>query len=83
MFVKEKKVFLINFLWDFRPEFTEKVYKQEISESVSVDREILTLKATDKDENDKLIFSFYSAENALSLKTFKLDSITGKCSLRH
>lgn len=46
-----------------------------------MDTEIFKLRATDKDENDKLIFSFYSAENVLSLKTFKLDSISGKYSL--
>ncbi|KAL1490534.1 hypothetical protein ABEB36_013210 [Hypothenemus hampei] len=62
---------------DHRPEFTESLYKVEISEAVPVDTEIFRLEATDKDENDKLIFSFYSAENVLSLKTFKLDSITG------
>lgn len=46
-----------------------------------MDTEIFKLRATDKDENDKLIFSFYSAENVLSLKTFKLDSISGKYGL--
>ncbi|XP_066149601.1 fat-like cadherin-related tumor suppressor homolog isoform X2 [Euwallacea fornicatus] len=62
---------------DHRPEFSENVYKKEISEAVPVDTEVITLQATDRDEKDKLIFSFYSAENVLSLKSFKLDSITG------
>ncbi|XP_050293822.1 fat-like cadherin-related tumor suppressor homolog isoform X3 [Anthonomus grandis grandis] len=66
---------------DHRPEFTESLYKVEISEAVPVDTEIFKLQATDKDENDRLIYSFYGAENVLSLKTFKLDSITGVISL--
>ncbi|XP_019772654.2 fat-like cadherin-related tumor suppressor homolog isoform X8 [Dendroctonus ponderosae] len=66
---------------DHRPEFSESLYKVEISEAVPVETEILKLQATDKDENDRLIYSFYSAENVLSLKTFKLDSITGIISL--
>ncbi|XP_060526655.1 fat-like cadherin-related tumor suppressor homolog isoform X2 [Cylas formicarius] len=62
---------------DHRPEFSDSSYKVDISEAVPVDTEIFKLRATDKDENDKLIYSFYSAENIVSLKTFKLDSITG------
>lgn len=66
---------------DHRPEFSESLYKVEISEAVPLYTEVLKLKATDKDENDKLIYSFYSAENILSLRTFMLDSITGVISL--
>lgn len=66
---------------DHRPEFSENLYKVEISEAVALYTEVLKLKATDKDYNDKLIYSFHAAENILSLRTFMLDSITGVISL--
>lgn len=46
-----------------------------------VGTEILTLRATDNDEDGKLIYSLYSAGNKISLQTFKVDSMTGIISL--
>jgi protocadherin Fat 1/2/3 len=62
---------------DHRPEFSELVYKVEISEAVPIDTEILRLRAADRDDDTKLIYSLYSARNLISLQTFKVDSITG------
>ncbi|XP_044259255.1 fat-like cadherin-related tumor suppressor homolog isoform X4 [Tribolium madens] len=62
---------------DHRPEFSESTYKVEISEAVPVNTEILRLRASDKDDDSKLIYSLYSARNIISLQTFKVDSITG------
>ncbi|KAH0811930.1 hypothetical protein GEV33_010859 [Tenebrio molitor] len=62
---------------DHRPEFSESVYKVEISEAVPIDTEILRLRAADRDDDTKLIYSLYSARNLISLQTFKVDSITG------
>lgn len=62
---------------DHRPEFSETNYKIEISEAVPVDTEILRLRATDKDDDTKLIYNFSSARNLISLKTFKVDFLTG------
>lgn len=62
---------------DHRPEFSESTYKVEISEAVAVDTEILRLRATDQDNDSKLIYSLYSVRNLISLQTFKVDSITG------
>lgn len=62
---------------DHRPEFSESTYKVEISEAVPVNTEILKLRASDKDDDSKLIYSLYSARNLISLQTFKVDSITG------
>lgn len=67
---------------DHRPEFSENLYKVEISEAVPVDTEILRLKATDKDADGKLIYSLHSARNMASLQIFKLDSITGVITLQ-
>ncbi|KAJ8918141.1 hypothetical protein NQ315_011598 [Exocentrus adspersus] len=66
---------------DHRPEFSESLYKVEISEAVPLYTEVLKLKATDKDDNGKLSYSFHSAENIISLRTFLLDSMTGVISL--
>ncbi|VEN38816.1 unnamed protein product, partial [Callosobruchus maculatus] len=66
---------------DHRPEFSESSYKVEISEAVPLYTEVLKLKAVDRDDNGKLIYSFHSAENMISLRTFMLDSITGVISL--
>jgi protocadherin Fat 1/2/3 len=62
---------------DHRPEFSESVYKVEISEAVPINTEILRLRAADRDDDTKLIYSLYSARNLISLQTFKVDSITG------
>ncbi|KAJ8945175.1 hypothetical protein NQ314_009307, partial [Rhamnusium bicolor] len=66
---------------DHRPVFSESLYKVEISEAVPLYTEVLKLRATDQDDNGKLIYSFHSAENIISLRTFLLDSITGVISL--
>ncbi|CAG9825597.1 unnamed protein product [Phaedon cochleariae] len=66
---------------DERPVFSKSVYKVELSEAVPIYTEVLTLEASDKDDNDTLLFSFHSAENVASLRTFILDSITGVITL--
>lgn len=66
---------------DHRPEFSESEYKVEISEAVPVGTEILTLRATDKDEDGKLIYMLHAARNKISLETFRVDSMTGVISL--
>ncbi|XP_049820796.1 fat-like cadherin-related tumor suppressor homolog isoform X5 [Aethina tumida] len=66
---------------DHRPEFSESLYTVEISEAVPLETEVLKLKATDKDDDGKLIYSLHSAQNQISLATFKLDSLTGIISL--
>ncbi|KAL3276606.1 hypothetical protein HHI36_011978 [Cryptolaemus montrouzieri] len=62
---------------DHRPQFSENLYKVDISEAVPPNTEILRLKATDKDTGSRLIYSLHSARNSISLQTFKIDSISG------
>lgn len=62
---------------DHRPEFTESLYTVDISESLPTGTEVLRLKATDKDNEEKLLFSLHSARNLVSFQIFKMDSITG------
>lgn len=66
---------------DHRPEFSDSEYKVEISEAVPIGTEILTLRATDKDEDVKLIYTLHAARNKASLEIFRIDSVTGVVSL--
>lgn len=62
---------------DNTPEFTEAVYKKDISESVSMGTSVLTISATDKDLHSRLFYKLSGAANAISLQLFEIDSETG------
>lgn len=62
---------------DHRPEFTESIYKIDISENIDEGTEILQLHATDRDEDKKLFYSLHAARDPISLKLFRVDSVTG------
>ncbi|XP_058065437.1 fat-like cadherin-related tumor suppressor homolog [Anopheles bellator] len=62
---------------DHRPEFTESVYRVDISENVEEGMEVLQLHATDEDEDKKLFYSLHAARDPMSLKLFRVDSVTG------
>lgn len=62
---------------DHRPEFTQKEYRVEISESTEKDAEILQLHATDADNDKRLFYSLHTAKNPSSLNLFRVDSVSG------
>lgn len=66
---------------DHRPEFSESVYRINISENVTDGTEILQLHATDLDEDKTLFFILHAARNPISLKLFRIDSVTGSITL--
>lgn len=66
---------------DHRPEFSESLYRIQISEVVPEGTEILKLQATDADAHSKLLFSLHSARHSTSMQDFKLDSLTGSLTL--
>lgn len=66
---------------DHRPEFTESVYRIDISENVEEGTEVLQLHATDLDEDKKLFYSLHAAREPISLKLFRVDSVTGSITL--
>ncbi|GLV44546.1 kugelei [Carabus blaptoides fortunei] len=66
---------------DHRPEFTQSMYHVDISEAVMIGTEILKLEATDRDSEGKLIYSLHAAQHEPSLRTFKLNSISGAITL--
>ncbi|XP_056011143.1 protocadherin Fat 1-like isoform X5 [Ostrea edulis] len=67
---------------DNTPEFTEAVYKKDISESVSMGTSVLTISATDKDLHSRLFYKLSGAANAISLQLFEIDSETGVISVK-
>ncbi|CAG9865049.1 unnamed protein product [Phyllotreta striolata] len=66
---------------DNRPAFSSSTYKVEISEAVPLYTDIFKLKATDRDSNENLVYSFHCAENIISLRTFMINHSTGVISL--
>lgn len=66
---------------DHRPEFTEPIYRIDISESVEEGTEVLQLHATDLDEDKKLFYSLHAARDPISLKLFRVDSVSGSITL--
>lgn len=66
---------------DHRPEFSDQLYNVDISEAVPVGTSVLQLKATDVDNDGRLVYSLHGARNDVSLGLFKVDSITGVVTL--
>lgn len=62
---------------DHRPEFTESVYRIDISENVEEGTEVLQLHATDLDEDKTLFYSLHAARDPSSLQLFRVDSVSG------
>lgn len=62
---------------DNRPEFSEQLYKVDISESVVEGTTILQLMASDKDQDRNLMFYLETAKNPVSLRMFRVDSLKG------
>lgn len=68
---------------DHRPEFTDSVYRIDISEHVEDGTEVLQLHATDRDEDKQLFYSLHAARDPASLRLFRLDPVTGSLTLAH
>lgn len=62
---------------DHRPEFSQSIYRVNVSESVEDGTEILQLQATDADADKKLFYSLHAAQDPSSLKMFRVDAVTG------
>ena len=67
---------------DQRPEFTESIYKVEISENVVEKGEkVLQLHATDRDQDKRVFYSLHNAQSQTSLEIFHVDSLSGLVTL--
>ncbi|XP_032878328.1 protocadherin Fat 3 isoform X3 [Amblyraja radiata] len=66
---------------DNGPIFSQPSYDVTISEDAAVDTEILHIKATDKDEKNKLTYSIHSSIDPISMRKFLLDQSTGRLSV--
>lgn len=62
---------------DNRPEFSESVYKVDISENVVEGTTVLQLMASDKDQDQNLMYYLETAKNPVSLKIFRVDLLKG------
>ncbi|XP_023314181.1 fat-like cadherin-related tumor suppressor homolog isoform X1 [Trichogramma pretiosum] len=67
---------------DHRPEFSEPLYRVQISENlVERGERVLQLHAEDADEDKRVFYSLHNAQNQASLRLFHVDSITGALTL--
>lgn len=62
---------------DNRPQFTQDLYKVNISESIKEESKIMQLHATDKDEDTKIFYTLHGSKDPSSLQFFRIDSVTG------
>ncbi|XP_063239987.1 LOW QUALITY PROTEIN: fat-like cadherin-related tumor suppressor homolog [Bacillus rossius redtenbacheri] len=62
---------------DHRPVFSERLYSVDISENVPRDTRILQLRASDRDEDQRLFYSLHAARDPASLQAFRVDSVSG------
>jgi protocadherin Fat 1/2/3 len=66
---------------DNRPEFVQSLYHINILENIREGTELLQLQASDLDEDKKLFYSLHAARDPMSLKLFKVDSVSGSITL--
>ncbi|XP_067890087.1 protocadherin Fat 3a isoform X2 [Heterodontus francisci] len=66
---------------DNGPVFSQPSYDVTISEDATIYTEILHIKATDRDEKNKLTYSIHSSIDPISIRKFQLDQSTGKLSI--
>ncbi|XP_046644672.1 fat-like cadherin-related tumor suppressor homolog isoform X5 [Daphnia pulicaria] len=66
---------------DHPPVFSEQHYRAEVSENAEVGAEIITLNATDADQDKRVFYALHAASSASSLRKFKVDSIRGVVTL--
>lgn len=68
---------------DHQPVFSQALYVVDISENIEEGTEILQLHATDDDEDKKLFYSLHATQDPVSLKLFKVDSVSGSIIVSH
>lgn len=62
---------------DHEPVFTHRLYRANISESVKVGQHVLRVSASDRDKDDRLLYSVASAASTTSLSKFQIEPLTG------
>ncbi|CAG0916276.1 unnamed protein product [Notodromas monacha] len=62
---------------DNRPEFTERVFEAEISESTPIGSSVIQVSAFDRDEDQRVFYSIHSVQHRSSADLFKIDSTRG------
>lgn len=62
---------------DNPPVFSQPAYDVSVSEDVSVDTELLRVRASDMDERARLSFSIYGSVDPISMRLFRVSPGTG------
>ena len=62
---------------DNRPQFEQALYKVDIPENTPKGTDILTVIATDRDEDKRLFYTIHSSVEKSSLNKFRINSQTG------
>ena len=64
---------------DNRPKFDQDSYEVSLSESLDAGTNVLTLTATDEDQDKRLFYTLHSTADDGSSGKFQIDSETGDC----
>lgn len=67
---------------EYRPKFSRDVYEVNVTENAEVGSPVVTLKATDDDQDLKLLYGIHSAQHVNSVKSFAVDYQSGVVSVQ-
>ncbi|XP_076446580.1 protocadherin Fat 1-like isoform X2 [Babylonia areolata] len=62
---------------DNEPVFSHQLYKAQVPENSQVGRHIMRVSASDRDKDDRLLYSIASAASVTSLNKFQIDAMNG------
>ena len=63
---------------DNEPVFSHRLYRANVSEKCTVGQHVLRVSATDRDKNDRLLYSIASAASTTSLRKFRIGPTNGE-----
>ena len=63
---------------DNRPQFSQGTYEMTVGENTARGTDILTVEATDQDEDKRLFYTIHSSTDNASREKFKINSETGE-----
>ena len=63
---------------DHEPVFSHQLYRANVSERVNVGRHVLRVSATDRDKDDRLLYSLASAASTTTLRKFSIGLMNGE-----
>ncbi len=64
---------------DNRPQFSQTTYEVTIPENTAPGTDIITVMASDLDEDKRLFYTIHASTDQASRSMFKINSETGRC----